>query len=294
MKMEPMRRITWILLALTAAGCGEATGPLSDLSELRTSLAVVNTVLASLLVHSLGVVRCAGPLGAPAAGAPLIPDSLCGKTLAFTCASQRYAESGDSGAPATGVRVVLYRRAPDGSIACPATAIGQLDLFDASAPGTTGVRGLVTGPGGGGPLVDYTISHNVADAQGVATATGFVSDGQQRLDFQVAGEPGSGLHNTIATVQLDDSAADLHAVLHHAAEMGVDTYGDDLDLSVQHAAGSAELKGSVGWANTLRAWDEIVLVNDAAFAKVGGSFVPAKQGVSISHIGDRALFKYGV
>jgi len=285
-----MRRITWILLALTAAGCGEATGPLSDLSELRTSLAVVNTVLASPLVHSLGVFRFAGPLAAPAAGAPLIPDSLFGKTLAFTCASQRYAESGDSGAPATGVRVVLYRRAPDGSIACPATAIGQLDLFDASAPGTTAVRGVVTGPGGSGPLVDYTISHNVADAEGVATATGFVTDGQQRLDFQVTGEPSSGLHNTIATVQLDDAAADLHAVLHHAAQMGVDTYSDDLDLSVQHAAGSAELKGSVGWANTLRSWDEIVSVNDAPFAKVGGSFVPENEGPSISPIGGRFFF----
>jgi len=185
--MEPMRPITWILLALTAAGCGESTGPLADLSELSTSVAVVNTVFASPLAHSLGVFRFGGPLAAPAAGGPLIPDSLLGKTLAFTCASQRYAESGDSGAPATGVRVVLYRRAPDGSIACPATAIGQLDLFDASAPGTTAVRGVVTGPGGGGPLVDYTISHNVADAQGVATATGFVTDGQQRLDFQVTG-----------------------------------------------------------------------------------------------------------
>src|SRR5213596_4310118 len=186
-----MRPITWLLLLLTAAGCGESTGPLADLSELRTSLAVVNTVFASPLVRSLDVFRFGVPLAAPAAGAPLIPDSLLGKTLAFTCASQRYAESGDSGAPATGVRVVLYRRAPDGSIACPATAIGQLDLFDASAPGTTAVRGVVTGPGGSGLLVDYTISHNVADAQGVASATGFMSDGQQRLDFQVTGAPGS-------------------------------------------------------------------------------------------------------
>src|SRR5213080_980806 len=97
MKMEPMRPITWILLALTAAGCGESTGPLADLSELSTSVAVVNTVFASPLVHSLGVFRFGGPLAAPAAGAPLIPDSLLGKTLAFTCASQRYAESGDSG-----------------------------------------------------------------------------------------------------------------------------------------------------------------------------------------------------
>jgi len=285
-----MRLIAWIALVLTAAACGESTGPLADLRELGTSVAVVNTVFASPLVHSLGVFRFGGPLAAPAAGAPLIPDSLLGKTLAFTCASQRYAESGDSGAPATGVRVVLYLRAPDGSIACPATAIGQLDLFDASAPGTTAVRGVATAPGGAAPLVDYTISHSAADPENVASATGFVTDGQQRLDFQVTGEPGSGLHNTIATVQLDDSAADVHAVLHHAAYMGVDTYSDDLDLSVQHAAGSAELKGSVGWANTLRSWDEIVSVNDAPFAKVGGSFVPENEGPSISPIGGRLFF----
>ena len=284
-----MRPIAWIVLVLTA-GCGESTGPLADLSELRTSLAVVNTVFASPLVRSLGVFRFGGPLAAPAAGAPLIPDSLLGKTLAFTCASQRYAESGDSGAPATGVRVVLYRRAPDGSIACPATAIGQLDLFDASAPGTTAVRGVVTGPGGGGPLVDYTISHNVADAQGVATATGFVTDGQQRLDFQVTGEPGSGLHNTIATVQLDDAAADLHAVLHHAAEMGVDTYYEDVDFSVHDAALRAELKGSAGWFNTLRSWDEIVSVNDVPFAKVGGSAVPENEGPRITPLRGRLFF----
>src|SRR5437879_10337763 len=100
-----MRLITWIALVLTAAGCGESTGPLSDLSGLRSSLAVVNTVFASPLAHSLGVFRFGGPLAAPATGAPLISDSLLGKTLSFSCASQRYAVSGDSGAPATGVRV---------------------------------------------------------------------------------------------------------------------------------------------------------------------------------------------
>src|SRR5438552_15557780 len=187
-----MRLITWIALVLAAAGCGESTGPLSDLSGLGSSLAVVNTVFASPLVRSLGISRFAGPLPAPIAGAPLIPDSLLGKTFTFSCASQRYAVSGDSGAPATGVLVVLYQRAPDGSIACPATAIGQLDLFDASAPGTTAVRGVVTGPGSGGPLVDYTISHNVADPEGVASATGFVTDGPQRPDVQLTGAPGPG------------------------------------------------------------------------------------------------------
>src|SRR6266704_6032903 len=172
-----MRLIAWIALVLTAAGCGESTGPLADLSELRTSLAVVNTVFASPLVRSLGFFQPVPPLPTPAAGGPLIPDSLLGKTLAWSCASQRYAVTGDSGAPATGVRVVLYQRAPDGPIACPATAVGQLDLFDASTPGTTAVRGVATGPSGGAPLVAYTISHNATDAQGVAGATGFVSGG---------------------------------------------------------------------------------------------------------------------
>ena len=290
MKMEPIRPITWIVLALTAAGCGESTGPLADLSGLRSSLAPVHTVFASPLVRSLGYFQLVPALPTLAAGGPLIPDSLLGKTLVFTCASQRYAESDDSGAPATAVRLVLYQRAPDGSIACPATAIGQLDLFHASAPGTTAVRGVATAPGGAAPLVDYTISHSAADPEDVARATGFVSDGQQRLDFQVTGEPGSGFNNTIATVQLDDAAADLHAVLHHAAQMGVDTYSEDVDLSVHGAALRAELTGSTGWFNTFRSWDEIVSVKDVPFAKVGGSMVPQDQGPTITPEGGRLFF----
>ena len=106
----------------------------------------------------------------------------------------------------------------------------------------------------------------------------------------MTGEPGSGLHNTIATVQLDDAAADLHAVLHHTAEMGVDTYYEDVDLSVHDAALSAELKCSAGWFNTLRSWDEIVSVNDVPFAKVGGSAVRENEGPRITPIGGRLFF----
>src|SRR5207249_7538157 len=57
----------------------------------------------------------------------LVPDSLLGKTLAWSCAAQRYRVTGDSGAPATAVRFVLYQRAPDGAIACAPTAVGRLD-----------------------------------------------------------------------------------------------------------------------------------------------------------------------
>jgi hypothetical protein len=279
-----LRPITWIVLVLTAAGCGESTGPLTELNGLRSSLALVDSQFASPLARSLGFFQLVPPLPTPAAGGPLIPDSLRGKTLAWSCASQRYAVTGDSGAPATGVRLVLYQRAPDGSIACPAMSVGQLDLFDASTTDTTAVHAVATARGGGTPLVAYTISHRVAGAQGVSSATGFVSDGQLRLDFQVTGGPGSGFNTTIATMQLDDATAGLHAVLHHAAEMGVDTRNDDVDLSVQNADESAELKGSVGWFNTFRSWDEVVSLNGVPFATVGGSAVREGGGPTITAI----------
>ena len=185
---------------------------------------------------------------------------------------------------------MLYQRAPDGAIACPPTAVGQLDLFDASAPGTIAARGVVTLPAGGPPLVDYTITHNVADAQGSMSATGFVNDGAERLDFHVTAAPGSGSHTTISTLQVDDSAADVHAVLQHSAAMGVDTYSEDLDLVVQYAVGSAELKGSQGWSNTFRSWDQIVSIDDVPFAKVGGVLVSDTEEPSISPVADRPFF----
>ena len=186
-----MRLITWIALVLTAAGCGESTGPLAVLRGLGSSLAPVDTVFASPLVRSLGIFRFSGPLPTPVAGGPLIPDSLRGRTLAFSCPSQHYAVTADPGAPATGVRLVLYQRAPDGSIACPAAAIGQLDVFDVSAPGTMAVRGVATGPGGGTALVDYTISHNVTDADWVASAAGFVK--RRAAAPRLSGDRGAGL-----------------------------------------------------------------------------------------------------
>src|SRR6266581_2310023 len=137
-----MRPIAWIALVLTAAGCGESTGPLADLNELRTSLAVVDTVFASPLVYSLGSFRLGGPLAAPGAGAPLIPDSLLGKTLAFTCASQRYAESARRGNGSGWRRAVcrLHHQSQRGGRTGRGDRDGLRDGWTA-APGLSGDRG---------------------------------------------------------------------------------------------------------------------------------------------------------
>jgi hypothetical protein len=268
-----LRTIATSAVAVAAGACGESTGPLVDPSSLRGSLALVDTVFASPIVRAVGFFSFGVPLPTPAAGAPLIPDSLLGKTFTWSCATQTYAVSGHTGAPATGVRFMLYQLAPDGSIACPATTIGQLDLFDASTAGTRAMHAIATSVGGV-PLVDYTLSQIISDPSRASSASGSVGDGQHRLSFQQAESLGSGPYNVIATVQLDDSAADLHELLHDSGEMGVDTHSDDLDLTVRHGSLAVALIGSTGWANTFVSWDEIFTVNDVPFAKLTGSAVP--------------------
>jgi hypothetical protein len=270
-----LRAIAVIAVAVAAGACGESTGPLVDPSSLRASLALVDTVFASPIPRAVGFFSFGVPLPMPAAGAPLIPDSLLGKTFAWSCATQSYAVSGDTGVPAKGVRFALYQLAADGSIACPVTTVGQLDLFDASTAATRAIHATATSVGGGVPLMDYTLNHvRSPDPSRASSASGSVGDGRHRLSFQQTASVGSEPYNTIATVQLDDSAADLHEVLHDSAEMGVDTHSDNLDLAVRRGSLAVTLTGSTGWFNTLVSWDETLTVNDIPFAKVTGSAVP--------------------
>jgi hypothetical protein len=287
-----LRAIAASAVAVTAGACGESTGPvgpLVDPSSLRASLALVDTVFASPTVRAVGFFSFGVPLPTPAAGASLIPDSLLGKTFTWSCASQTYAVSGATGAPATGVRFVLYQLAPAGSIACPATTIGQLDLFDASTAGTRAMHAIATSVGGV-PLVDYTLSQIISDPSRASRATGSVGDGQHRLSFQQTTSLGSGPYNVIATVQLDDSTADVHEVLHDTEERGVDTYSDDLDLTVRRGSLAVQLTGSTAWANTFVSWNEILAVNAIPFAKVTGSVVPQGNQPTITPLAGMPFF----
>jgi len=96
---------------------------------------------------------------------------------------QRYAESGDSGAPATGVRVVLYRRAPDGSIACRPRPLGSSIC---STPARRDGGGARRGYGARRQRAVGRLHHQSqrGGRTGRGDRAGFVTDGQQRLDFQ--------------------------------------------------------------------------------------------------------------
>ena len=67
--------------------------------------------------------------------------------------------------------------------------------------------------------------------------------------------------------------------------MGVDTYYEDLDLTLRHEYVTLELKGAAGWFNTVRSWNEVVTVDGVPFAKIGGDMVPEGGGPTITPAG---------
>src|SRR5438445_772146 len=97
-----------VLVAVTA--CTESAGPAPgyDPAELRSSLAAVDTVFASPLARSVGVFLYGAPIPPPVAAAPLIPDSLLGRTFAWSCDTRRYVLPTLSAARARGRRPMLY------------------------------------------------------------------------------------------------------------------------------------------------------------------------------------------
>src|SRR6266566_3841353 len=228
----PSRSASQLVALVAVAACTESAGPAPgyDPAGLRSSLAVVDTVFASPLARSVGVFQYGAPIPPPVAAAPLIPDSLLGRTFAWSCDTRRYVLTTLSGAPAGGVRLLLYALDATGAILCPATVIGQLDLADAS------------------------------------------TDGHTRLDFHLVGRPGA-FNTRATTMQLDDSAADVHETLSDSVEMGVDTRADDFELTVRHTADTLQLSGWVGRTfvgGGFESWDQVITLNRTPYAKVDG------------------------
>src|SRR5436309_11591335 len=73
-------------VVLSAGACVESTGPgtLTDPAGVRSSLDAIDTVFTSPVARSAGAFLYGLPIPRPVGGAPLIPDSLLGKTLAFS------------------------------------------------------------------------------------------------------------------------------------------------------------------------------------------------------------------
>jgi hypothetical protein len=109
----------------------------------------------------------------------LIPDELKGKTFEWDIATQHYVVTARQGAPADGVRFILYAINPiTRRPAEPLVEVGYVDLIDLSTETTRSLRIVVAGVGGVPVYVDYTVAGTVTPGQFTATANGFISNGE--------------------------------------------------------------------------------------------------------------------
>ena len=135
---------------------------------------------------------------------PIFPANFLGMTFEWDETLGRYAISERAGAPANGVRFILYAVDPfTEQPATPLNEVGRLDLIDEGNAIATRLR--VVAETGGVTRLDYVVSASYAllgeDVQATATAEGFVSDGTRRLDFDLI--QAVTLNNASGTMSVD-------------------------------------------------------------------------------------------
>jgi len=225
--------------ALTAAGAGLPAIMPPDLVRPRSLESVSGRMARSLVLGS-------------GSAAPLFPSSLLGKTFVWMPGLGQYGvDSTLVGAPANGVRFIVYAVDPITSKpVVPLVEVGFLDLTDQSSPAST--RLGVHAETGGVVRVDYFIDASFAtsgtDVTITLVGTGFVSDGQQQLDFD--------LNQTVTVTQgLSTIAIDV---------------SDDVGIGAQAITVSLGLSGTFDMAGASQSQDPTPIAVDVTLRITSG------------------------
>lgn len=226
-----------VILGIGLSGCGDDSGPTGPVTpfdptataqaaaELESRLDGDSDVMLSLALVSPAIEAEGGALAQLLPGdvmrpsrslsaqllvdpsfsmEPIFPTNFLGRTFEWDEALNRYAMTERTGAPANGIRFILYAVDPfTEQPAIPLNEVGQLDLIDEGNASATRLR--VVARTGGVTRLDYVVSASYAlfgeSVQATATGEGFVSDGTRRLDFDLVQTVT--LNNTSGTMSVD-------------------------------------------------------------------------------------------
>jgi hypothetical protein len=114
-----------------------------------------------------------------------IPAEVAGRTFVYDPSTGGYVSSDLTGAPANGVRFIIYAVNPvTYAPAEPLTQVGYVDLIDLSAGSTQAAQVLVVS--GGVTYVNYTVTVSEGSTSGRVTAIGYVTDGTTQANINVS------------------------------------------------------------------------------------------------------------
>lgn len=207
--------------------------------------------------------------GANAISASLasIPPEVAGKTFVYDDAADDWVPSERTGAPATGVRFVLYAVDAFGAIVTPLVETGHIDLIDLSNGSEAAAR--LVAVSGGETKADYSASATGDAGNGTMEIAGFIGTGANRLvldfsaDVSTSGDdvtfaldsrlefPG---HDVVFDASLDGTSNDV-----------TETYSAQLEELIESPNGRLELTGDLGEGTHL-----IIRVNGDVYATYDG------------------------
>lgn len=217
-----------------------------------------------LMTAGASIARSVRALAGPQGGVALavIPDSYLGDTFEYDAGTQRYVLSERTGAPANGVRFIVYAVNPiTGDPVSPLQEIGYADIVDESTETSDALRLILVSDGT--TYLNYGVRASVGETQSRATIDGFVTNGATRVNFDLDNlvsnaDGGSVTLDYELDVPSRDISLDYRVTL---AELG-DNATVDLSLSGPN--------GSVGIAGSLVGGDGVLVArtNGSDFARM--------------------------
>lgn len=122
-----------------------------------------------------------------ATGTALLPARVLGATLTWVPSRGRYLPGEEPGAPANGVRFMLYAiDVATGRPAAPLRPVGHVDVTDAGTPEGGAVRLRIVS--GATTWLDYVVSADRTTESAVIGMRGFVTNGADRISFDIRTE----------------------------------------------------------------------------------------------------------
>jgi hypothetical protein len=202
------------------------------------------------------------PAGAGfSASSAAIPAQFLGKTFVYSGGS--YVVSAETGAPANGVRFLLYALDPGTLLpAVPLDPTGYVDLIDLSSGSTVAARVIVVS--GTTTYLDYRVSATSTISSGLVAVVGFITDGTTKATFSLSSSLTSASGLTLS-YSLDVPQRDLSIDLTMSAS--------GLDPVASNIAVILDMRGQNGWVRLTGEFDATgatlnVAINGTLFATI--------------------------
>jgi len=247
-----------VLNSLSALSAEIAPVAPARLATLRALAAVSNPLGRSSLMRpytkgleSARMLRQLLPALTDANAAALFPVDVAGKTFEWNVTTDVYEPTARTGAPAAGVRFILYAVDPLTSMPVePVVEVGWVDLADESTASVAKLHVSVAGSGGVPVYVNYVVSvESLSSSSGRITSTGYITNGASSPDslrfngvISVAGNASS--VNVTQDVTLDVNSRDFHVRLWEKVTLTQTTLSLRIFFRFQHGAEVVTLEGS--------------------------------------------------